>query len=70
MPVWARWFVTFHLVVFGWILFRSQSLDLFGQFMKQLVDPGPATLFSFTAVAAVVLVIQQPELFAAKDAAV
>ena len=25
-PAWLRWFVTFHLIVFGWILFRAQSL--------------------------------------------
>src|SRR3954469_9263316 len=24
---WLRWLITFHLVVFGWILFRAQSLD-------------------------------------------
>ena len=29
VPGWLRWFVTFNLVVFGWILFRSQDLDLF-----------------------------------------
>ena len=30
VPAWLRWVVTFHLVVFGWILFRSQSLRLAG----------------------------------------
>ena len=25
-PAWLRWLVMFHLIVFGWILFRSQSL--------------------------------------------
>ena len=29
-PAWLRWLVTFHLVVLGWILFRSQSLALAG----------------------------------------
>src|SRR3954453_21770288 len=27
-PGWLRWLVTLNLVVFGWILFRSQSIDL------------------------------------------
>ena len=29
VPKWLRWFVTFHLVVLGWIMFRAQSLSLF-----------------------------------------
>ena len=24
-PHWVRWLVTFHLIVLGWILFRSQT---------------------------------------------
>jgi len=57
IPVWLRWFITFHLVVFGWILFRSQSLDLAGQFISQLFVSGPATLWSVPVVLAIVVVI-------------
>jgi D-alanyl-lipoteichoic acid acyltransferase DltB (MBOAT superfamily) len=57
LPAWLRWFVTFHLVVFGWILFRSQSLALVGTFLSRLLVPGPATLASATVIAAIVIVI-------------
>ncbi len=45
-PVWLRWLATFHLVCFGWILFRSPDLDVFGTFLGRLVDPGAATLWT------------------------
>jgi alginate O-acetyltransferase complex protein AlgI len=57
LPVWLRWFVTFHLVVFGWILFRAQSVELAGQFLGQLVVPGPATLITVPVALAVVVTI-------------
>jgi alginate O-acetyltransferase complex protein AlgI len=56
-PAWLRWLVTFHLVVFGWILFRSQDLGLFADFLSQLTVSGPATLWTFPIVAAIVVVI-------------
>jgi alginate O-acetyltransferase complex protein AlgI len=56
-PGWLRWLVTFHLIVFGWILFRSQSLDLAGSFLSRLVVPGAATLSSVPVVLAIVTVI-------------
>jgi len=56
-PAWLRWAVVFHLVCLGWILFRSRDLDLAGSFLSRLVEPGPATLWSVPAVAAVVTVI-------------
>jgi len=43
--------------VFGWILFRSESLSLAGDFISRLVVPGEATLWTPAAVAAVVAVI-------------
>src|ERR1700749_2628648 len=46
LPAWLRWAVTFHLVVFGWILFRSESLELAGVFLSRLVVPGAATLLA------------------------
>jgi alginate O-acetyltransferase complex protein AlgI len=57
LPGWLRWFVTFHLICFGWILFRSQGLDVVGDFLSRLVTPGPATLWTAPVVAAVLVVI-------------
>jgi alginate O-acetyltransferase complex protein AlgI len=56
-PGWLRWLVTFHLVVLGWILFRSQSIGLAGTFFSRLVAPGPATLWTAPVVAAILVVI-------------
>src|SRR5215218_4262785 len=56
-PGWLRWLVTFHLIVLGWILFRSQSLDLAGSFFSRLVVPGASTLWSVPVVLAIVTVI-------------
>ncbi|HVI35497.1 MAG TPA: MBOAT family O-acyltransferase, partial [Gaiellales bacterium] len=57
VPVWVRWLVTFHLICFGWILFRSQSLALVGDFLGQLFSPGSATLWTAPVIAAVAVVI-------------
>jgi D-alanyl-lipoteichoic acid acyltransferase DltB (MBOAT superfamily) len=56
-PGWLRWFVTFHLIVFGWILFRAQGLGLVGDFLSRLVTPGPATLWTAPVVVAIAIVI-------------
>jgi alginate O-acetyltransferase complex protein AlgI len=56
-PVWVRWFVTFNLIVFGWIIFRVQDMSVFGDYMSALVRSGPATLYTFPVIAATVLVI-------------
>ncbi len=56
-PAWLRWFVTFHLVVLGWVLFRSPSLGIAGDVLGQLTDFGPATLWTVPAVLAVVVVV-------------
>jgi D-alanyl-lipoteichoic acid acyltransferase DltB (MBOAT superfamily) len=56
-PSWLRWLVTFHLIVFGWILFRSQSLALAGTFLKRLATPGSPTLWTVPVVLAVMVVI-------------
>ncbi len=56
-PGWLRWFVTFNLIVVGWILFRSSDLSLFGDYMAALVRSGPATLYSVPVVGAIALVI-------------
>ena len=56
-PGWLRWFVTFNLIVFGWILFRSTDLSLFGTFISRLFVTGPLTLVTFPVVLALVVVI-------------
>ena len=52
-PAWVRWAIVFHVVVFGWILFRAENLDLVGTFLSRLADPGPATLWTFPVLLAV-----------------
>ena len=56
-PAGIRWFVTFNLVTLGWVLFRSQSLDLFGEFVSRFFVGGAATLWTIPAVLAVFLVV-------------
>jgi len=56
-PAWLRWAIVFHVVVFGWILFRAESLDLVGTFLSQLTEPGEATLWAPVTVGAIVAVI-------------
>ncbi len=56
-PGWLRWFVTFNLIVLGWILFRSQDLGLFADYISAIFRSGPATLYSVPVVGAIALVI-------------
>jgi hypothetical protein len=49
--------VTFHLIVFGWILFRSESLHLAGVFLSRLLTLGAPTLWTAPVVGAIVVVI-------------
>ncbi|HYM54116.1 MAG TPA: MBOAT family O-acyltransferase, partial [Solirubrobacteraceae bacterium] len=57
LPAWLRWLATFHLVVFGWVLFRSQSLGDAGHFLARLAAPGQPTLWTAPVLAAIVAVI-------------
>jgi D-alanyl-lipoteichoic acid acyltransferase DltB (MBOAT superfamily) len=57
LPGWFRWFVVFNLVVFGWILFRTQDLDQFADFISALFTAGEATLWSWPVVLAIVVVV-------------
>jgi D-alanyl-lipoteichoic acid acyltransferase DltB (MBOAT superfamily) len=57
LPGWLRWLVTFHLVVFGWILFRATSLQNFWEFVSRLAVPGVPTLWSATVLAAIAVTI-------------
>jgi D-alanyl-lipoteichoic acid acyltransferase DltB (MBOAT superfamily) len=56
-PSWVKWLVTFHLIVFGWILFRSESLDLAGTFLSRLTVPGAASLATVPVIVAIAAVI-------------
>jgi alginate O-acetyltransferase complex protein AlgI len=56
-PAWVRWMIVFNLVVFGWILFRAENLDLAATYIKQLFDWGPATLWTPVTLAVVIGVI-------------
>jgi D-alanyl-lipoteichoic acid acyltransferase DltB (MBOAT superfamily) len=56
-PAWLRWLVTFHLVVFGWIIFRSQNIGLAGDFLARFAVSGPATLWAAPVLLAVAVVI-------------
>jgi alginate O-acetyltransferase complex protein AlgI len=57
VPTVVKWFVTFHLVVLGWILFRSPSLSIAGDVLHQFTDFGAATLWTVPVVLAVAVVI-------------
>ncbi len=56
-PVWLKWFVTFHLIVFGWILFRSESIHLAAVFISRLFTSGAPTLWTAPVIGAIVLVV-------------
>ncbi len=56
-PGWLRWLVTFNLVVFGWILFRSQDLALFWTYVTRMFEPGSLTLLTFPAALALAVTI-------------
>jgi alginate O-acetyltransferase complex protein AlgI len=56
-PTWVRWLVMFHLIVFGWVLFRSASLSLAGDFLARLTHWSAPTLWSASVVLCVVATI-------------
>ncbi len=56
-PGWLRWLVTFNLVVFAWILFRSPDVELFWTYFTGIFHGGSLTLATFPAVLALVAVI-------------
>jgi alginate O-acetyltransferase complex protein AlgI len=57
MPGWLRWFATFHLVVLGWIVFRSQGIGVVWSFLSRLGSPGSPTLWTVPVVLAIVVAI-------------
>jgi alginate O-acetyltransferase complex protein AlgI len=56
-PAWLAWLIVINVVVFGWILFRAESLELAATFIGQLFEPGPATLWAPVTVAAIAVVV-------------
>ena len=56
-PAWLRWFVTFHLIVFGWILFRAQGLGAVGDYLSSLFSWASPSLWTVPVVAAILVVI-------------
>jgi alginate O-acetyltransferase complex protein AlgI len=56
-PAWLRGFLTFNLICFGWILFRSQGIGEFWDYLTRFSVWGPATLWTFPVLLAVGLVI-------------
>jgi D-alanyl-lipoteichoic acid acyltransferase DltB (MBOAT superfamily) len=56
-PAWFRGFVTFNLICLGWIMFRSQGIDNFWEYLTRFTVIGPATLWTFPVVLALVVVI-------------
>jgi len=56
-PVWLRWFVTFHLIVLGWVLFRAPSIGLAWAFLGRLTSAGSPTLWKAPVLLAIVVVI-------------
>jgi alginate O-acetyltransferase complex protein AlgI len=56
-PAWLRWAIVFNIVVFAWVLFRAENLDLALTFFSQLFVSGEATLWGPVTVAIVVGVI-------------
>jgi len=57
VPVVIRWFVTFNLVVFAWILFRSPDLDLFWTYVTGMFSGGGLDLVTVPAALALLAVI-------------
>jgi D-alanyl-lipoteichoic acid acyltransferase DltB (MBOAT superfamily) len=57
VPAWLRWFVTFNLVVFAWILFRSPDLDLFWTYVTGMFSGGGIELVTLPALVALLAVI-------------
>jgi alginate O-acetyltransferase complex protein AlgI len=48
LPGWLKWFITFHIVVLGWIVFRAPELSVAGELFSQLTDWGAASQITLT----------------------
>jgi alginate O-acetyltransferase complex protein AlgI len=56
-PGWLRWFVTFHLVILGWVVFRAQAIGVAWSFLSRLASPGSPTLWTAPVLLAIVVAI-------------
>ena len=56
-PGWLRWFVTFHLVVLGWVVFRAQAVGVAWSFLSRLGSWGAPTLWTAPVLVAIVVAI-------------
>ena len=56
-PAWLRGFVTFNLVCFGWILFRSDNLSVFSDFLARFAVWSTPKLWTFPVLALIGVVI-------------
>jgi D-alanyl-lipoteichoic acid acyltransferase DltB (MBOAT superfamily) len=57
LPGWLKWFITFHIVVLGWIVFRAPELSVAGELFSQLTDWGTASVITWTTAAVVAATI-------------
>jgi D-alanyl-lipoteichoic acid acyltransferase DltB (MBOAT superfamily) len=56
-PAWLRWFITFHIVVLAWIVFRAPDLSVAGELVSQLTDWSEASIITWTTLAVVAATI-------------
>jgi alginate O-acetyltransferase complex protein AlgI len=56
-PTWLRWFVTFHLIVLGWVLFRAQQIGIAWSFLGRLGSFGAPTLWTAPVLGAILITI-------------
>jgi alginate O-acetyltransferase complex protein AlgI len=57
IPGWLRWLVTFHLVVFGWLLFRAQGIGDFWNVVTRFGTWGAPTLWTAPVLGAIAIAI-------------
>jgi alginate O-acetyltransferase complex protein AlgI len=57
LPGWFRWLVTFNLIVFGWVLFRAQSLADVGTLLSRLTVFSTPTLWTVPVLCAIVATV-------------
>ena len=57
LPGWLRWFITFHIVVLAWIVFRAPELSVASELFAQLGDWGEATVITWTTLTVVAATI-------------
>jgi len=53
-PMWLRWFIVFHVFVLALVIFRASTIGIAMTFLGRMLQPGPATLWTFPIVAVIV----------------